>query len=359
VALITAMIVAAVTVTLATALTVRQQRDIQRVSAASFAADIDHAMDEALRLALAEVYRLIPPGPPGIDVTRRTGTESFTRERIETEIVEPEIRDRPRGSVLKLRPREVQRTVSETLERRTEETEVTRRNRGFVHDIATSGELAGWRYRVQISDPQRMLNLNALADPAARPIIRDRLGRLFRSLDIDTGLLNALTDWVDEDADRRHPGGAEDDVYTRREPPYRAANAPLGRLDELRLVLGFSDEVIRQLAPYVTVLPVNAGLNVNTADERVLRALHDDLDAVIATEIVRRRELDPFSSVNAFVALLASYDVPMITAGLVTQNDHLVSTVSISGEAGTRVERIELIREPGGYRVFNRFAEET
>jgi type II secretory pathway component PulK len=358
VALITAMIVAAVTVTLATALTVRQQRDIQRVSVETSAAGIDHAMDEALRLALAEVFRLIPPEPPGVDMTRRTGTETFTSERTETEIVEPAIRDRPRGSVLKLGPREVQRTVSETLERRTEETEVSRRKRGYIHDIQTAGELGSWRYRVQISDPQRLLNLNALADPAARPIVRDRLDRLFRSLDIDAGLLNALTDWVDEDADRRHPGGAEDDVYTRLDPPYRAANAPLGRLDELRLVLGFSDEVIKQLSPYVTVLPVSAGLNVNTADELVLRTLHDDLDAEIATEIVRRRELDPFPSVEAFVALLASFDVPMINAGLVTHNDHLVSTVAISGEAGARVERIELIREPGGYRVFNRFAED-
>jgi general secretion pathway protein K len=178
-------------------------------------------------------------------------------------------------------------------------------------------------------------------------------------LRIDSGLLNALTDWVDDDAERRNPGGAEDDVYTRLNPPYRAANAPLGRLDELRLVMGFSDEVIARLAPYVVALPEAAGLNVNTADETVLRALHDDLRPDVAAEVVRRRGVDPFSSVKEFLELLKAYDVPMISAGLVTQNDHLVAIVEVSGDRGVRVERVELIREPGGYRVFNRFAQET
>lgn len=83
-----------------------------------------------------------------------------------------------------------------------------------------------------------------------------------------------LLDWVDED-DVRQGGGAEDDVYQRMDPPYRAANRPLLSLDELRLVEGFDGALVEALRPYVTVYPLagSGGVNLNTAPSWVLAQL--------------------------------------------------------------------------------------
>lgn len=83
-----------------------------------------------------------------------------------------------------------------------------------------------------------------------------------------------LLDWIDED-DVRQDGGAEDDVYQRLDPPYRAANRPLLSLDELRLVEGFDGALVDALRPYVTVYPLagTGGINLNTAPAWVLARL--------------------------------------------------------------------------------------
>jgi DNA uptake protein ComE-like DNA-binding protein len=50
-------------------------------------------------------------------------------------------------------------------------------------------------------------------------------------------LAAAIVDWRDSDSDVT-PGGAEDETYQRRNPPYRCKNAKFESLDELRLVYG-------------------------------------------------------------------------------------------------------------------------
>ncbi len=83
-----------------------------------------------------------------------------------------------------------------------------------------------------------------------------------------------LIDWVDAD-DVRQGGGAEDEVYQRRDPPYRAANRSLLSLDELRLVEGFDGPLVDGLRPYVAVWPLagDGGINLNTAPSWVLAHL--------------------------------------------------------------------------------------
>lgn len=64
-------------------------------------------------------------------------------------------------------------------------------------------------------------------------------------------LVSALIDWWDIDTDRTSfdPGagtvasaGSEDDIYQRLDDPYRARNAPLDSIEELRLIRGVGDD---------------------------------------------------------------------------------------------------------------------
>lgn len=104
--------------------------------------------------------------------------------------------------------------------------------------------------------------------------------------DVDA-LRDNLLDWVDAD-DVRQQGGAEDDVYQQKDPPYRAPNRPLLSVDELRRVDGFDGRLVDALRPYVTVYPFAGpgGINPNTAPPHVLALLfsNDGADFTLAKE---------------------------------------------------------------------------
>lgn len=79
-------------------------------------------------------------------------------------------------------------------------------------------------------------------------------------------MVNALSDWLDNNDMITGTGGAEDSDYESREFPYLAANNYLASINELRLVEHFTPAVILALKPFVCVLPKNSQhlININT-----------------------------------------------------------------------------------------------
>jgi general secretion pathway protein K len=155
----------------------------------------------------------------------------------------------------------------------------------------------------QIRDEQGRFNLNNLLDgPEANPAAVSQFQRLLQLLELDARLANALLDWLDPDINARFPEGAEDDTYLGREPPYRAANALLVHVSELRLVAGYDEEVVERLLPYVTALPEATPLNVNTAPAPLLATLVEDMSLVEAESLVQVRAEEPFQDLEQFTA---------------------------------------------------------
>jgi general secretion pathway protein K len=144
-----------------------------------------------------------------------------------------------------------------------------------------------------IEDERGKFNVNDLAgrpDPLARQAKILRLKRLFALLQIDPLLVDAIADWVDAD-DVPEPNGAERAYYLALIPPYRPANGPLQSLGDLRLIKGFSDELVRRVSKYLTVypLPADGWINLNTADPAVIQALHPHLTTAMVSDLVQRR----------------------------------------------------------------------
>lgn len=147
--------------------------------------------------------------------------------------------------------------------------------------------------RLRIQDSGSRLNLNSLfvnGKPRKPERTEPFLVETFRKVIDDmrvrpeeknfdpVELARNLIDWVDKDPDRVR-GGAEDDVYQRRRPPYKAANRPLLSVDELRLVDGFNGVLVEALRPYVEVFPLvpareGGGINPNTAPPWVLALMY-------------------------------------------------------------------------------------
>jgi general secretion pathway protein K len=151
----------------------------------------------------------------------------------------------------------------------------------------------------QIEDERGKLNLNDLAavgEPIAKKAKVQRVKRLFELLQINPDLVDAIVDWVDKD-ENPEPAGSESLYYQSLRPSYRAANAPMQTLVELRLIKGMTPEIIQKLSKLVTVYPTEgeSRVNVNTAHPLVLQALDSRITQGIAGDIVQGR---PFKTIQ-------------------------------------------------------------
>ena len=174
----------------------------------------------------------------------------------------------------------------------------------------------------KIEDERGKLNVNDLSyqpDPLARRAKFSQFKRLFNALHLDPNLVDAMADWVDAD-DLPNGSGAENIYYLSLKPPYRSRNSPLESLDDLRVVRGFSDVLVKRLSKYLTVYPMSSDgwINLNTAEPEVLQALHPNITTTLALEIIRGRpyhtlqELDRVGNMTPIAAelrLLSAYGV--------------------------------------------------
>jgi general secretion pathway protein K len=172
--------------------------------------------------------------------------------------------------------------------------------------IAVEGGFVNGR----IEDLHGRFNINNLIEDEGEPTdaeasVNDEelayFRRLLEVLELESALAPALLDWIDADINTRFPDGAEDDTYLLAETPYRAANRPMVSISELRLVKGFTPEVIAVLEPHVTALPEETVININTATPAVLRALHKELDGNGVEQLIADRGEDGYEDVDTFL----------------------------------------------------------
>jgi len=107
-------------------------------------------------------------------------------------------------------------------------------------------------------------------------------------------LLDALTDWLDEDNEERDHG-AENGYYQGLEPHYVCRNGPLQYPEELLLVKGFSRKLLygdkkhQGIAPYLSVSGRDGKINLNTAPLPVLQSLAEGMSEEMAQQLLAFR----------------------------------------------------------------------
>lgn len=146
----------------------------------------------------------------------------------------------------------------------------------------------------RLEDQEGKLNLNNMLDG----VQAERLQRLCALLNISAEFIPALQDWLDDDTVPRQ-GGAEDSSYLSDN--YRAANGPMGHESELLAVANMTVEAYERLLPFITVLPENTYLNVNTAAPELLQASIPGLSIGEAQQLAAERLSKPFESAAAFL----------------------------------------------------------
>jgi general secretion pathway protein K len=221
--------------------------------------------------------------------------------------------------------------------------------------IAVEGGLVSGR----VEDRQGRFNLNNLVNEAGEVSEPDRnyLIRLLENLGLEQELADRLIDWLDRDIEVRFPGGAEDQEYLLLDPPYRTANRAMADSSELRLVKGFEREAVNLLLPHVTVLPERTAININTAGEGVLQALHPELDSSDVEMLIGDRgesgyqNLEEFLGHDALAGLELEVEVDVrsdyfrvLTDVQVGQGEARLESLLVRGDEGVRV--IQRVRTP-------------
>jgi general secretion pathway protein K len=148
----------------------------------------------------------------------------------------------------------------------------------------------------KIQDLQGRFNLNSVLDP----LQAERFFRLCQVLNVEPDFIPALQDWIDSDTEVRE-NGAEDESYTRMDPPYRAANRFLADTSELLLVKGVSVQDYDILLFYISALPGDSAINVNTAPPLLLQSLTHDVTLPDVERIVALRTDTPYQNIDAFL----------------------------------------------------------
>jgi general secretion pathway protein K len=176
--------------------------------------------------------------------------------------------------------------------------------------ILPTTEIPGGTVTAEIRDAGGCFNVNNLVD-GAEPSAADleRFRRLLLALSIDAKLANAVLDWIDADLNTTLPGGAEDDYYSRLDPPYRSANRPVASISELLKVNGMNARTLDRMRPYVCALPGRSTINVNAANTLVLMSLADGISKSTAESIIGMRASRPFVQVEDFLKRLLTVQV--------------------------------------------------
>lgn len=144
----------------------------------------------------------------------------------------------------------------------------------------------------KIDDLQGRFNVNNLIGPDGKvdQDILEQFQRLLVILDIDPRIAGITADWIDADQEVGFPDGAEDSTYTSLTPSYRTFNRPLVNVTELLSLDGMDKASFDILLPHVTALPGRTLINVNTATPAVLQSLDENLDASAIEGLLSLRE---------------------------------------------------------------------
>ena len=195
-----------------------------------------------------------------------------------------------------------------------------------IDSDAVQGQIWG-----NIEDLQGRFNVNNLIDSTGEvnePFF-EQYERLLDALGLDPALAGATVDWLDPDQQETIPDGAEDPIYTGYTPAYRTADRPIANITELAAVNGMDRVSFEILLPHVIALPEPTGVNVNTATLEVLQSLGPNIDLSTAEGLLQAREGGGFADVSGTFSPLVAQDLAQQGFGETSEYFQLNAVVQI------------------------------
>lgn len=152
-----------------------------------------------------------------------------------------------------------------------------------VEDGVVSGRLI---------DDSGKFNLNNLIKPDGK--VDDSARRWFEKLLVRVGLpaelSQAVIDWQDVDDETSGAMGAESNMYGGMDPAYLASNTKFHNVEELKLVRGFEGKKFDLIRPYVSALPEQTKININTAPALLLASVDPKVDIKAVEQEIKAKQ---------------------------------------------------------------------
>lgn len=211
-----------------------------------------------------------------------------------------------------------------------------------------------------IEDMQGRFNVNSLLlDGKVDEENLERFKRLLSLLELSPLIADAVVDWIDTDEQARQQG-AEDNSYLNSETPYRTANSEMFSSSELLYVRGMDFESYQRLKPYLTALPGNTAININTSPAAVIASLAEGISLESAEQLVEERGTQGYASVDDFIKHGLFSKAKPKKAGLsVTSQHFLLSARVIMGQSQSQVQSLVKRITNNNIMVLQRLQGET
>jgi len=171
--------------------------------------------------------------------------------------------------------------------------------------------------------------------------------RLLDILEQDDSLTETLADWIDRDDEPRPGGGEGIDYYQNLPHPYLPKNNYLGTAEELLMVKGYTPEVYKTVAPFITAYSVDGLVNINTASREVIMALSEEITEELAQSVIDFRNDTPFKDKSDIMQISGFETIGFALQDRIAVESRVFRVFSVAKTAEA-VREVEAVIEVGG-----------
>ncbi len=137
--------------------------------------------------------------------------------------------------------------------------------------------------RVRLFSESGKININK----ADEVLLTKMMASMELEMDQQQAVVSAILDWRDED-DLVRLNGAEKDQYEQAGLAYQPSNNEFQRVDELRMVLGISNDIYQQIQPLLTVYSNQAEVDLDVASKEVMQAI-GNIESGMLDDFIQQR----------------------------------------------------------------------
>jgi len=195
-------------------------------------------------------------------------------------------------------------------------------------------EFGNGRIQVSLQDEAGKIDLNI----ARAELLLSLLDSVGVEDEESTQVLNAILDWRDRDRLARD-AGAEDKEYASAGLDYGAKDGPFNSVNELRRVLGMTEEIFQGIKPALTVFSHHPGVNPDFAQREALLAIPGAEPESIDTYLQARNNAESLNNLAAITGIDDNYITRMKDRII------LITSEGISNENRVKLEVIILLNK--------------
>lgn len=177
-------------------------------------------------------------------------------------------------------------------------------------------------------DLQARFNLNNLEEKNARQTFSNLLKNTLTNTNNQKRayIVQAASHWI---SPYRIEHGQDDLTthYLEQKPPYQPSHQPMQSVSEFRLIAGVEPKVYDAVSPYLTALPRDTKINLNTAPRQVLQALGEGLNDAEVEEIIQTRGNNPILELKDVKTLLEKLHIPL--AEVTVESEYFLSVAHV------------------------------